>query len=444
MKIMYHVGPWCVEQYKTIVKGIDEDCESLQISGFKGIDKSGLVISYYRILEKNKLKKFNLTKLDNDIIKRCRLLRSLEENEALLHLYSMKEAVEEIFDKFNPNLVVSETIDQYLMDLIYHECKNRNIPFVGLVVTFINGYYRISSRGEYNYCRESTDDEINNVLSMILNKNYKPNFVSKASNNIYKALFKKHIRNFIKIPYFFIKRYLFDEKYNYHYWVSQKLSIDSLQLFPKVNIGDKNYLEKINKGNKKTIFIPLQYFPEATIEYWCNELDVIDYEIKLVKYLKKLSKEFILIIKEHPNVVGLRKNSFYEKLLGIDNLIICPTEENSNYLVDISDAVFVWTGSVGFEAALRGKPVLTVTKPYYMSGKQFKTININTSINEINDFIEERTSVITEEEKTELVKYVLNGFLHGKYINDASWKLNNINDVNDAISIGKDIRNFIC
>ncbi|AXH14494.1 hypothetical protein CP985_13180 [Malaciobacter mytili LMG 24559] len=442
MKIMYHVGPWCVQQYKTIVKGIDENAQTLQISGFKKLDKSNLSNRYYELLKENKSKHFTLTELDNDIIKRCRLLRSLEEKEALLHLYSMRQSVKETFDSFNPELVVSETIDQYLMDLIFHECNERNIPFVGLLVTFINGYYRISAKGENTYCRESTKDEINQVIQMLTNKDYKPRFVINSSKNIYKSLLKKHIRNLIKIPYFSIKRLISSEKYNYHYWATQKSSIDSFQLFPKIDIGDKDFLNKIQQSNKKKIFIPLQFFPEATIDYWCEELDVIEYEIKLIEYLKKLSKDFLVVVKEHPNVTGLRKNSFYKKLLEVENLILCPTNENSNFLINISDAVLVWTGSVGFEAALRGKPVLTVTKPYYMYGKQFMHININTDANEILDFIKERTNVITKEEQEKLVAYVLNSFIPGKYINDASWKLSNEKDVIDSLNIGRDIRNI--
>jgi len=444
MRIMYHIGPWCEKQYKTIVEGIDENAETLQISGFRTKDNSNLTNRYYELLEQNKKKQFILNELDNDIIKRCRLLRSLKEEEALLHLNSMRQSIKEVFDSFNPDILVSETIDQYLMDLLFYECKNRKIPFIGLVVTFIDGYYRISAKGEYNYSRKSSEKEINKVINMLLKKDYKPTIISSLFNKSYKKCLKKYILNMLKIPYFFFRRLPAGEKYNYHYWASLKLSIGSFQLFPKFNIGEKEFIDKIDKIEKKKIFIPLQYYPEATIEYWCEELNVIEYEVKLLEYCKKLSKDFTLIVKEHPYVLGTRKSDFYKKLLAIDNLIFCPTFEDSNYLVELSDAVFVWTGSVGFESALRGKPVITVTKPYYMMGKQFKQITINTNNNEITNFIKEKTNIITRKEQEELVEYLLNGFFPGKYINNASWKTSNKQDVEDSLNIGKNIRNFIC
>src|SRR5690606_8161969 len=98
----------------------------------------------------------------------------------------------------------------------------------------------------------------------------------------------------------------------------------------------------------------LQHVPEATVDYWCNDLSVIEYERTLLEVVTHRSSDFHFVIKEHPNVLGMRHPALYDKLNTIEGVTICPTNVNSNTLVAASDAVLVWTGSVGFEAALRG------------------------------------------------------------------------------------------
>ena len=150
MKILCHVGPWCTKQYQAIAQGVDTDSYVTLVSGFRSVDESGLVDGYYKHYRSHDFENGSPeNRLENEeIIKRCRLLRSLEYNEAMFHLLAMKTSVAEVFDRISPDLVISETVDQYLTDLIYLESKRRNIPFAGIVVSFVNGYYRLTSKGE--------------------------------------------------------------------------------------------------------------------------------------------------------------------------------------------------------------------------------------------------------------------------------------------------------
>ena len=180
-------------------------------------------------------------------------------------------------------------------------------------------------------------------------------------------------------------------------------------------------------------------YPEATIDYWCKCLDDIAYEDKLIAIINSMAEGFHFLIKEHPGVIGGRGVKMYELLSNLENVTFVPTETNSNELIEESDAVLVWTGSVGFEAALRGKPVLTVCSPYYAFGCKFKKINEHTKKSEILEHISNNSAVLNYKDKYDLVADLLSGFRLGLYINNSSWSKLNVDHLTQASGIAKAI-----
>lgn len=436
MNILCHVGPWCVSQYRAIAHSVQSNAKVFVMSGFKDIDETGFQKKYYQNVKAQKVEMFGLN--EDDFILRCRLLRSLPRDEAILHLYSTRDAVSRVLDDIIPELVISEVVDQFLIDVLRYECEERGIPFYGLVVSFVNGYFRITGRGEKQLLRKNiSEQEVDFVLKKLNKDDYAPAFVTNNKLNGNKAIqvFLRLAKSNLKVPYFYLKRFLSGEKYNYHYWASYLSAKETFHLMPKINLGGSVSSLKRNPGDQQRIYVPLQMYPEATIEYWCSDLSVIDYEKTLVELLEKLSEGFQIIVKEHPNVLGLRNPRLYEQLNNIDNVFICNTYENSNALVETSDAVLVWTGSVGFEAALRGKAVLTISEPYYMSGSRFKKIKLDTDLLEIKSHIEKVNS--EENDARLMVNELLEGLAIGRYKNDFSWSSTSEVDVKDAHIIGK-------
>lgn len=441
MKIICHVGPWCVQQYSEIARNVEVGSQIRLISGFRKIDETGMADLYYKNVASGITASAHNDMNPNDFIERCRLLRSLTREEALLHLFSMHKAISDTFDRERPDIVISEIIDQYLIDLIKFECDKRKIPFFGLVVSFVNGYFRITSRGEKGIARNVFIPEIKKVIREIEQATYVPNFVSLPSNNLkmYISIFKKMTSNWLRIPFFFLKRYYAGEKYNYHYWASQISAQNSLHVIPAFNLGDKSWKELAKNSKKTLIYHPLQFYPEATIEYWCECLKDIEYEKKLVDIIRSMSGQFHFLLKEHPNAVGARATALYKVLKKQSNVTFVPTNISSNNVADEASAVLVWTGSSGFEAALRGKPVLTICRPYFMFGDKFKEIDENTSEHEIKRHIEANSVKLKDYEKIDLVANLLSGLRPGKYINDASWSPANPDHMKQALEIGQEI-----
>lgn len=443
MRYLCHAGPWSDSYLSSIVRHIDADNECIVLSAHKSIDQSGVWYEYYSFLKKNKGIDFKPFDNDNDIIKRCRLLRNIPLKSALWHLNSMRDAIRKVFDKEKPDIILSETIDSYIMDLIYFEAKNRNIPFVGLVTVFLNGYFRISARGEYNYIREPDDLEINEALRLLDNREYLPNFVVKDKKNPKYSILRKWIRNIAKIPYFSIKRITSGDYYNYHYWASLIVSFQWFNFFPRFEIGKSNWNSEITNSGKMVVYVPLQMIPEATVDYWCESLDVIDYDNLLLNFIEK-HKGLHFLVKEHPNVIGYRNTTLYSKLESMKNVTICPTQINSNELFEYYSAVLIWTGTVGFESALRGKPVLSFSQPYYFSNKgKFKLVDMNLSTNDILEYIELNKNQLTDSDRFEMIKFLLSGLDKGTLIVDGSWQLSSEKDLERMEQLASSLRNFL-
>jgi len=441
MRILCHVGPWCVKQYSAIAHAVDSSSAPVLASGFMEIDQSGLAKNFYRNLKDGIVidKEFD----SDDFIQRCRLLRSIDRSNALLHLHAMKCAVSRMFDEHSPDLVISEIVDQYVIDLIRHECVVRGIPFFGLVVSFINGYFRITSRGEYTQVRDKIDDdEVKAVLDKLESNAYVPQFVARSKNSSapFYRLSKRVISNWARIPYFYLKRIVTGEKSNYHYWASQKSAMENFHIAPRFWLGEREWKKNTDNAGKPIVYVPLQMYPEATIEYWCEHLDMIEYHEKLINIIKSYGSDLHFVIKEHPNVLGFRDPGIYKKLSSLVNVTMTPVSENSNEIIKYSDAVLVWTGTVGFEAALRGKPVLTVCTPYYASGEQFMMVKDDTPVATILEFIKKQSVPLDGDEKEKLVLHLLKGLVPGKYTNDASWCAQNQDDIREADTIGEFIR----
>lgn len=443
-KILCHVGPWSSEHYNFIANQISPSAEIRLLSGHPKCDKSGLFSEYHRLIRDGQIDcQVEATSLELDIILRCRLLRAIERKEALKHLRAMWRVMGDVLDRIQPELILSETIDSYVMDILYFQAKQRSIKFIGLVPTFISGFFRITARGEYVSSRSVCNSEVNLVLERLLKKSYKPDFISNSDSRLWVYAIGRWLRNLVKIPYFFLLRLDGKERFNYHNWATLTVAVQWAHLFPKLSIGDSKWRSLIAANNKPVIYIPLQMIPEATVDYWCEDLDAVDYDAYLLRLVHHLKSDFTLLFKEHPNVLGYRNPTLYNALSQIDSVIFAPTQTNSHELVDASDAVLVWTGSVGFEAAIRGKPVLTTCDPYYVHGPSFKKISLQTPVTEVKRFLESFDHEAAVERNQELLAHVLAGALPGRYIIDGSWSADKPEHVEYAKNIAVQIKGYL-
>lgn len=104
-------------------------------------------------------------------------------------------------------------------------------------------------------------------------------------------------------------------------------------------------------------FYPLHFEPEVALQVFGRPYQN---QIELVRNLaQSLPFSFRLVVKEHPRALGFRSRAYYRKLLDIPNVYLLNAFLPANVAVRRARLVAVVSGTIGFEAAAVGKPVLT-------------------------------------------------------------------------------------
>ena len=130
-----------------------------------------------------------------------------------------------------------------------------------------------------------------------------------------------------------------------------------------IKIYNKRYAKKADY-TKKYIYVALHYQPEMTTCPMAGEYVNQDLIIELLDFY--LPKDIYIYVKEHPKqTVVCRLEKFYEKFHKRNRVCFINTDENSMQLIDKSVFVVTCTGTVGYEALLRNKPVIIFGNYFY-------------------------------------------------------------------------------
>lgn len=347
---------------------------------------------------------------------RCRLLRNIPSDCARVYLSAMDRVWDAVLQEATPNVVISEMIDSYIIASLERACVRHSIPFMGLVTSFVDGYFRVTRYGEHTPCRNPEPEEVESISKMLLDRKYIPGFVTRPKLAALLVL-KRWLKNWLRVFYYGPLSLLPSNRPDIHIRGNYIVARQQLQLWPRLQLGTPDWLEKARQRQLPLIAVPLQLIPEATVDYWTHDVDRIRYDETLIKVLEKFSGQFTFVIKEHPNVLGDRHPQLYRELERFKGVIFAPTWTPSAELLEECDGILVWTGSMGFEAALRGKAVLAMTPAYYMSGERFMVLQDSDDPLTVKDFVTAvRARPVTEGETRELVKHLLSGLIPGKIV----------------------------
>lgn len=116
-------------------------------------------------------------------------------------------------------------------------------------------------------------------------------------------------------------------------------------------------------NNKKTILFTLHKQPEASIDvigrYYENQLMLIKNVWRI------LPENHILLVKEHSNAIGDRDLNFYKEIKKLRHTFLIDHKVNSYDLLENCSAVFTVSGTIAFEAALKGKKSFTFAPTFF-------------------------------------------------------------------------------
>ena len=144
---------------------------------------------------------------------------------------------------------------------------------------------------------------------------------------------------------------------------------------------------------ESTFFYPMHSEPEIALNVngrqWQNQIELIR---RIAQSIPLGSK---LVIKEHPRNVGYRKLSYYKKLYNIPNVYFINSDYRTHDIIDRCKAIFTVSGIVGFEAILRGKPVVVFGNVNYscLEGKCLLKVKSTDKLYEhLMDFLSKHVS----------------------------------------------------
>ena len=325
---------------------------------------------------------------------------SYEERVRLYHYHVRYWTA--VLNHVNPDVVISPVAPHVVYDYVLYElCKKKNIrtivfvqtslvPLIYLVNHFESGSSSLSS--VYKSLLKSRNSDIKAVTL----SEHAEEYLSKISMDYSSAMpfdMKSHVERKMIVRYI-TKKVLQDPHYISHIRHQFSRGRYIKQKGKKIEESDVRgwkYLLYVFEGTRKKnrlkryynklvqeadfdypyIYVPLHYQPEATTSPGGG---VFANQLLMVELLSMCALDgWSVYVKENPlqfqavTATGecSRAIDFYDDLTLLPNVKIVPISTSSFDLIDNSMAVATVTGTSGWEAVLRGKPVLIFGHAWY-------------------------------------------------------------------------------
>lgn len=298
---------------------------------------------------------------------RCRLLRMLPKAKAEAAAHAMAVALEEIIAEQKPTHYLSRMVDRYSNDLLDRLCRKHGI----MVVTFVQGAFptltRLTSRGEFNFVREPGEDEVDALYNKLSDPTQVVTYAIKKSNFTPSFYYKRLATRYAKHLYLSGMRMIKRDPLNYQ-WLYWSLPMDATGDpfgYGVVKSFHTDWRDRMAAWKGLSLAVPLPHIPEATTDYWIQNLDFVDY-CELMIRLVQSNPEVQFVIKEHWSGTGLKPRSFFERLAKLPNAVIVPPDDATlRELLPKTTALFSGEGTAGLEAIVAGTPVVFYDEPSF-------------------------------------------------------------------------------
>ncbi len=238
-------------------------------------------------------------------------------------------------------------------------------------------------------------------------------YIVKASQNLIMGIF----------PFFFKKEILHFTSLNQ---IKSRLIYRVKINKPLFNLIRLNhYYNKISETpdlTEKYVFFGMHMQPEKTSQPLGGEFD---HQLLPITILSNSVPEgWFVYVKEHPNQFNKKKiannnyrsKEFYQALIKLKNVKLVSLEVPSVDLISNAQIVSTLTGTMGWEALTKGKPVLAFGNSYY---KACRAVGSPTSVEECKKEIERLLGLTPDDIEKEIYRYLLY-YSENEYLVEAS------------------------
>jgi hypothetical protein len=115
--------------------------------------------------------------------------------------------------------------------------------------------------------------------------------------------------------------------------------------------------------NEKYVYFPLHVQPEMSTmtfaPFYLDQLSILE------NLSKSLPIDYRLLVKEHPSMLGRRKDEYYDRIKALPNIRFVSPLSDSFEITKNAAAIFTITGTVGLEGMIMQKPVIFLGSTFY-------------------------------------------------------------------------------
>lgn len=279
--------------------------------------------------------------------------------------------IERFLDEHRLDLVVLDAVDRMGLFFLYHAAIHRNIRVVvpsfaripGRYVITDNPYDRLHpvkdlyesfKKGGLPTCAR---DEAAAFVSRFVETKMVPSYATYAfrrpamSSGVKQGV--RYVRDYYRLSGF--KEYSSTPP-QVHAWQGLRRVVG----WPLARIRGR--FETPQPG-ERYVLAPLQVHPEATLMVWApHSLDQLNFLTTVARSIPMTHK---LYVKEHVVSVGTRPPGFYKRLSSLPNVRLISPFVHPHDLIRGADMVTTINSTIGWEAMLYEKPVLTVGDVFY-------------------------------------------------------------------------------
>lgn len=312
----------------------------------------------------------------SDVIARCRVLRWLPAAKAVAMAQAMALAMDRVLEDVAPTVVTGFPIDSYVSDVLARRARARGIPYYEVTASALPGMCMLMHRGRLITSATAADPEavetrIQEIAAPVFTPSYVQNQAPFTRARFLKTFWRFRLRGWV----FRLLSWLRRDPLNLHYLdarssLGHKPRLADLRVIDMVEGDWKAKIEAVPPDRR--VLFGLQLLPEAAIDYWVDDLDMVRHEDMLVEAARRLTAAgYLIAVKDHPLQFGFRQTALLERLKLLPNLVIVPYEVSGNELLAACATSLTATGTLGLQAGLLGARSITADAYYVPSEEDF-------------------------------------------------------------------------
>ncbi|MFA4833320.1 MAG: hypothetical protein WC619_00555 [Patescibacteria group bacterium] len=299
--------------------------------------------------------------------------QNVPDEEIIDFVMAVYKYINEIFDKFNPEIIITPVFVSLPHIMFNLFAAMRGIKMIAITDSKVRGYYIFSNsyqgdKGDF-YDRV---DALNNNSEETVNRDKAKRYIKEFRETFKKPDYfkeinaKKSIKQIIRhelSPFYHILRWYIKKPIN----VLESTGITVDYRPPRIILRDhycqkryKKFMDNFSyypfEKIKKFVYFPLQFQPEASLElaapYFSNQIETA----RLVAM--SMPDDYVLVVKEHPAMVGLRSPSYIEKIARTVNVKLIDYRISSEDVLKKADLIISPNSTTLAEAAFLKKPAI--------------------------------------------------------------------------------------